>query len=37
MSELPTIDQEYLREVLIELLETPSPTGFTEQIILMVQ
>ena len=37
MSTLPTINQEYLREVLIDLLQTPSPTGYTEAGILKVQ
>lgn len=37
MSDLPTINQEYLRKVLIELLQTPSPTGYTEDAILKVQ
>lgn len=30
---LPTIDETYLRDVLVELLNTPSPTGFAEQAI----
>lgn len=30
---LPTIDETYLRTVLVELLNTPSPTGFAEQAI----
>jgi putative aminopeptidase FrvX len=37
MSDLPTINQEYLRKVLIELLQTPSPTGYTEDVILKVR
>jgi len=37
MSDLPTINQEYLRKLLIELLQTPSPTGYTEDVILKVR
>lgn len=33
MSDLPQIDIEYLSSSLIELLNTPSPTGFTEKAI----
>jgi putative aminopeptidase FrvX len=37
MSQLPTINQEYLKKALIELLQTPSPTGYTEAALLKVQ
>ncbi len=33
MSDLPPIDQEYLLDVLVELLNIPSPTGFAHQAI----
>ncbi|MBN2503110.1 MAG: peptidase M42, partial [Anaerolineales bacterium] len=33
MPDLPPIDQEYLLEVLVELLNIPSPTGFAHQAI----
>ena len=36
MSDLPQIDTEYLLESLIDLLNTPSPTGFTEKAIELV-
>lgn len=36
MPKLPQIDQDYLLETLIQLLETPSPTGYTEAVILQV-
>ena len=36
MSDLPQIDIEYLSSSLIELLNTPSPTGFTEKAIGLV-
>lgn len=35
--DLPAIDQEYLRQTLIELLNTPSPTGRTEAAIAVVE
>jgi hypothetical protein len=31
MSDLPPIDEEYLENVLVELLNTPSPTGSPER------
>jgi putative aminopeptidase FrvX len=37
MSKLPPIDQEYLRQTLIQLLNIPSPTGFTEAAITNIQ
>ena len=33
MSELPAIDAGYLQKLLVDLLNTPSPTGFTEKAI----
>lgn len=36
MSELPAIDTEYLLDFLVELLNTPSPTGFTGKAIDVV-
>ena len=36
MSDLPQIDSEYLLKLLINLLNTPSPTGFTGDIIDLV-
>jgi putative aminopeptidase FrvX len=33
MSELPTIDAEYLLDFLVDLLNTPSPTGFADKAI----
>ena len=33
MTKLPKIDQSYLNELLLELLNIPSPTGYTDQII----
>jgi hypothetical protein len=32
-SDRPTIDMEYVRTLLLELLEIPSPTGYTDQIV----
>lgn len=37
MSELPPIDYDYLQEILIDLLNTPSPTGFTGKGIEFVE
>jgi len=37
MSELPAIDVEYLQTFLVELLNTPSPTGFSEKAINVVE
>lgn len=37
MSDLPLIDEEYLMKTLVELLNTPSPTGFAEQAIDVVE
>ena len=36
MSDLPQIDSEYLLNILINLLNTPSPTGFTGDVIDLV-
>ncbi len=36
MTTLPPIDSDYLQATLIELLDTPSPTGFTDQAIARV-
>jgi len=36
MPELPHIDREYMLEFLVELLNTPSPTGFTHHAITLV-
>lgn len=36
MSGLPQIDQEFMLEFLVELLNTPSPTGFTHHAITLV-
>lgn len=36
MNEIPPIDSSYLVETLIELLNTPSPTGFTSNVIELV-
>jgi len=36
MSGLPPIDQDFLLEFLVELLNTPSPTGFTHHAITLV-
>lgn len=37
MSQLPDIDKKYLQDFLIELLNTPSPTGFTDLAIQVTQ
>jgi len=37
MNKLPSIDSKYLQEFLIDLLKTPSPTGYTDQAINLVQ
>jgi putative aminopeptidase FrvX len=37
MSDLPPIDENYLVKTLVELLNTPSPTGFAEQAIEVVE
>lgn len=37
MPKLPSIDQDYLRNTLIRLLETPSPTGYTEIAMDLIQ
>jgi putative aminopeptidase FrvX len=37
MVKLPAIDQDYLRQTLIELLQIPSPTGFTDAAIAYIQ
>lgn len=37
MIDLPPIDEEYLFSVLVELLNTPSPTGFAEEAINVVE
>lgn len=37
MTSLPPIDEVYLREFLVRLLEVPSPTGFTEQALALVE
>jgi putative aminopeptidase FrvX len=37
MPKLPHIDQDYLRKILIQLLETPSPTGCTEAVMDRLQ
>jgi putative aminopeptidase FrvX len=37
MNPLPPIDQQYMRDLLIELLTTPSPTGFTEDVIQIIE
>lgn len=36
MVEIPVINSEYMRELLIELLNTPSPTGYTEKSIEVI-
>ena len=36
MSKLPSIDKDFMLEFLIELLNTPSPTGFTHHAITLV-
>jgi putative aminopeptidase FrvX len=33
MNELPPLDSKYLQELLLELLNTPSPTGFTDRVV----
>jgi putative aminopeptidase FrvX len=37
MIKLPQIDSEYLTDFLVRLLNTPSPTGFTEEAIALVE
>jgi putative aminopeptidase FrvX len=37
MSDLPPIDEKYLLSVLVELLNTPSPTGFTGEAVKAVE
>lgn len=37
MKKLPGIDQDYLLEILVELLNIPSPTGYTDQAILYLE
>lgn len=37
MTELPPIDEQFLLKILVDLLNTPSPTGFTDQAIRLVQ
>jgi putative aminopeptidase FrvX len=37
MKNLPEFDQNYLIEILLELLNIPSPTGYTEQAILYLE
>jgi putative aminopeptidase FrvX len=37
MSKLPQIDQDYLRDTLIRLLEMPSPTGYTGKIVTLLR
>lgn len=37
MSNIPTIEKKYLSDLLFQLLNTPSPTGYTEQIISYVE
>lgn len=37
MRDLPPIDEEYLMKTLVELLNTPSPTGFAERAIDVVE
>ena len=37
MKKLPGINQEYLLEILVELLKIPSPTGYTDQAILYLE
>ena len=34
---LPTIDTEYLTKFLVDLLNIPSPTGFTDEAIAFVE
>jgi len=36
-SPLPEIDYAFLEDFLVHLLNTPSPTGYTEQAIALVQ
>ena len=36
MNKLPTPDLDYLRRVLLEMLAIPSPTGFTDTIVMYV-
>lgn len=36
MSDLPAVDTEYLQELLVALLNTPSPTGYSEKAIELV-
>ncbi len=37
MKKLPEFDQNYLTEILFELLHIPSPTGYTEQAIVYLE
>lgn len=37
MNPLPSIDQDYLQDLLIKLLKTPSPTGYTEAAIRLTE
>ncbi|MCJ7661815.1 MAG: M42 family metallopeptidase [Anaerolineales bacterium] len=34
---LPTVDNAYLQDILLDLLNTPSPTGFTERVITQIE
>ena len=37
MTQLPALDQEYMLDFLVELLNVPSPTGFTDQAIALTE
>lgn len=37
MTSLPKVDTDYLLEILVKLLNTPSPTGLAEQAIILVE
>jgi len=37
MKKLPEFDQNYLTEILMEILNIPSPTGYTEQVIVYLE
>jgi len=37
MIELPSVDEQFLLNVLVDLLNTPSPTGFTDRAIQLIQ
>lgn len=37
MNKLPPVDQAYLQDLLLELLNTPSPTGFTDRAVALME